>query len=92
MQNRRLMADMLFAFKVLHGMINYPAEELGLRQLNSTTRGVRLVQRRAVSRVTSASFSVRVPSEWNKLPSAVTNCRTIGAFKRNLSRYLLKDC
>ena len=91
MQNRRLFADMVFTFKALHGMVQYPAADIGLNKQRTTTKGsgVRLVQRRTVSKASSAMFAVRVPSAWNQLPLTVTGSKSLATFKRSLKKHLL---
>ena len=90
LRNARIQADLIFAYKATHGLINYSASDLGLNIVSSHTRsdGMRLVQQRAVSRTHAGLFSVRVPSQWNKLPTSITACRTLFAFKRSLFKSL----
>ena len=48
-QKQRRYADMTFTYKAIHGVLNCPAEDLGLKLLQVPTRGggTKLVQRRA---------------------------------------------
>ena len=59
--NRRLLADIVFLYKVIHGLFKCSATDLNLHVLHSRTRsdGVRLVQIRAVSRAASNLYSIR---------------------------------
>ena len=68
--NRRLLDDIVFLYKVIHGLFNCSTADLDLHALHFRTRGdgVRLVQKRAVSRAVSNLYSIRSPSAWNKLP------------------------
>ena len=70
---------------------NCSAADLNLHVQHSRTRGdgVRLVQKRAVSRAASNLYSIRSPSAWNKLPLDITSSPTLYTFKRKLKKYLL---
>lgn len=56
----RKFADMVFVFKCLHGLVNFPATEIGLDLVTSITRGsgCRLTQRH-VNSATMNLFAVR---------------------------------
>ena len=70
LENRRRYADMVFAYHCLHGQLDITAPQIGLFILSSNTRsgGIRLQQQKASPKKCQAHFSVRVPSQWNKLP------------------------
>jgi hypothetical protein len=90
-QSRRTYSDMIFVFKAVRGLINCSLKDLGLQLSHSNTRGhgIRLVQRRAPSRVASNLFAFRVPSRWNKLPLSITSCATLRTFKLKLWTFLI---
>jgi hypothetical protein len=90
LSNRRVYADLIFVFKCMHGLTNYPAIELGLCRVNSTTRGngCRLQQRHTTN-ATSNMFSFRAVHLWNSLPSHIVNAASIRSFKKSLFNYLL---
>ena len=92
LQNRRLYADLVLAYRALHGMLGCPGEEFGLVLSTSVTRGngVALQQRRLVTRASSALFAFRVPSAWNQLPVALTSSKSLSIFKRGVANYLSK--
>ncbi len=90
LENRRAYADLVFAYKALHGLLSGPSEDLGLAFVTSQTRGngLALQQRRLISRSSSALFAWRVPPMWNRLPSSVASCRTLGSFKNAVFNHL----
>jgi hypothetical protein len=92
LQGQRKYTDMVIVFKALHGLFNCSANDLGLVQMKSSRRSgaVRLKQKKIISRMSSAMFSVRVPSEWNKLPINIRNCLTLPQFKDKLKSYLIE--
>jgi hypothetical protein len=53
------------------------------------SNGIKLVQRRAMNRVTSALFCICAPCEWNQLPLHVTSSKSVFMFKRLLFQFLL---
>ena len=89
--NCKLLDDVAFSYKVIHGFFNCSAADLDLHVLHSRTRGdgVWLAQKRAVSCAESNLHSIRSPSAWNKLPLDITRSPTLYTFKRNLKKYLL---
>ena len=89
--NRRLLDDMVFLYKVIYGLFNSSAADLDLHVLHSRPRGdgVRLVQKRAISRAATNLYSFRFPSAWNKLPLDIACSPTFYIFKRKLKKYLL---
>jgi hypothetical protein len=91
LQHRRLYADMITVFKTLHGLTNCSPQSIGLSTSTSNTRGggVRLCQRRAVSKIHSSLFCCRVPTVWNKLPLDITNCQSLPQFKLRLHKFLI---
>ena len=91
LRNRRLYADLVFAYKAVHGLFNCQASDFGLHMVTSSTRGsgTRLAQRRVKSRIFSGLYCVRAPSQWNKLPLDITNCRTLATFKKRIFKYLV---
>jgi hypothetical protein len=89
LSHRRTLADMVFIYKCMHGLVNFPAIELGLELNVSNTRsnGCRLYQRHSNS-ATNALFSVRATSMWNKLPVNIVSCTSLKSFKQSLYNYL----
>ena len=73
-ENIRRFADMVFAYRCLHGQLGITAPQVGLFTVSSNTRsdGIRLQQQRVSTEKCQAHFSVRVASQWNKLPCHIT--------------------
>ena len=91
--NRRLLDEMVFLYKVIHGLFNCSTADLDFHVLHSRNRGdgVQLLLKRTVSRAASNLYSIRSPSAWNKLPFDITSSLTWGlyTFKRKLKKYVL---
>ena len=87
----RRFADMVFAYRCLHGQLGITAPQVGLFTVSSNTRsdGIRLQQQRVSTKKCQAHFSVRVPSQWNKLPCHITSCKSFSNFKRLLFNHLM---
>ena len=77
LENRRRFADIVFAYCCLHGQLGITAPQVGLFTMSSNTQsgGIRLQQQRVSTKKCQAHFSVRVPSQWNKLPCHITSCK-----------------
>jgi hypothetical protein len=69
MHNRRIYTDMIFIYKILHGLVACPGSAFGVVVSGNRTRanGVGLQHFRSNSKSSSALFCVRSPSQWNKL-------------------------
>ena len=91
LENRRRFADMVFAYRYLHGQLGITAPQVGLFTVSSNTRSddIRLQQQRVSTKKCQAHFSVRVPSQWNKLPCHITSCKSFFNFKRLLFNHLM---
>ena len=57
------------------------------------TRGhkFKMMKKHVKSKVRQCSFSQRVISEWNKLPSFVIDSPSVNSFKSNLERFWSQD-
>ena len=94
LEQRRQFADLVFTYNALNGHINCAPEDIGLglfRSSSSCTRGgsAKLIQRRAISKITESLFCVRVPSAWNKLPTNIISSISLNTFKRLLLNFLV---
>jgi len=87
LQNRRIYADMGFMYKIIHGMVDCSASDLGVTSCDRG-RGMRAVQRRPVSKACASLFACRAPSKWNKLPAQITASPNLNIFKSNLFKHL----
>ena len=79
LENRRRFADMVFAYRCLHGQFGITAPQVGLFTVSSNTR--RFQQQRVSTKKCHAHFNARVPSQWNKLPCHITSCKSFSNFK-----------
>lgn len=85
----------LMTFKALKGDApTYITELLEVyqptRSLRSSSRGLLVEKRSSKKKTGDRAFSVCAPKLWNKLPTEVTNCTTIGTFKTKLKTHLFK--
>ena len=94
LQKHRTYTDMIFIYKALHSKINCEPEDFEIVMSHTCTRGEqcgKLVQRRPPSSAAASPFNFHTPSTWNKLPSQITNCRSLSDFKSKLMSYLLNN-
>ncbi len=91
--NRRTFADMVFIFKCLHGLVNFPPTELGLAIVTSVTRGegTRLRQKCPNTRSCGNLFCYRAVTSWNKLPMSIITSNSVRSFKLSLHNYLSRS-
>ena len=86
-ENRLVFADLVTAFKAIHG--GWASDfGLSLSEASTRSRGIRLLQRRANSKLSSNMFLCRVPSMWNKLPVEILTCSSLPGFKKLLKKHL----
>ncbi len=87
LERRRLRGGLILAYNIFHGRIDLPQAESfeapaerDLRGHNSKLRHLsfRLLRRKA-------TFSVRLPISWNKLPLEMAIALTLDTFKRQMS-------
>jgi hypothetical protein len=95
---RRLRADLIFCYKILHGQVAGSPENYGLTILNGSTRGhdMKLYHEHARVDARRNFFSFRISDAWNSLPYDVVHSHSVVAFKYslrkcNLTRFLLQD-
>ena len=90
---RREAADLTFAFKVLHGLIDADAISIGIQTLSSKTRDneENLVIRRATSFYVAKSYTVTELLErgTNCMPQAIKTSVSLRTFKDKLWGHLL---
>ena len=92
LQLRRRALDLIFTYKLIHGLIDVDAKTIGLQMLSSNTRsnGVNLCMSRAKSNCIKRSFSYRIPKDWNEQPMDSKSAKSLAVFKNELWFYLLK--
>jgi hypothetical protein len=90
LEARRLQADLLMVHKVLTGQIDVTPASVGITVSTNSTRGagINLVVSRAANSTTAQTFSLRVPSMYNRLPSNVKTLKTLSTFRRHVQRQL----
>lgn len=86
---RRIRADLLEVYKILHGLENINEEHFFKRNI-SVTRGhsMKLFKERVNKDVLKFSFANRVIDKWNNLPEYIINAKGINSFKNRLDKFL----
>jgi ribonuclease P/MRP protein subunit RPP40 len=86
LQDRRRKADLMIAYKILHGHYDIPPDSVGisLSKLDTRGGGSNLTVHRASSTKISRSFYYRIASEWNAMPIAAKQSKSIWTFARKL--------
>jgi hypothetical protein len=95
---RRLWADLLLCFKIIHGHVAGGPEAFGLRLKAGSTRGhsKKLFAEHTRIEARRNFFSARIVRPWNSLTDKLVNSESIASFKRgvkkcNLKRFLVLD-
>ena len=86
LETRRNVADLTFAFKCLHGLVDVKPEEIGLELQHGITRGagVHLHQPKAVNCRVGSMFMFRIPALWNSLLASILQYSSASCFKNRL--------
>lgn len=86
LQDRRRKADLMIAYKILHGHYDIPPDSVGisLSKLDTRGGGSNLTVHRASSTKISRSFYYRIASKWNAMPIAAKQSNSIWTFARKL--------
>ena len=89
LETRRVRADMVEVYKILHG-IEGVREEVFFVRNNAVTRGhgFKLFKKRVRLDVGKFSFGNRVCELWNGLPDGVVNACSINVFKCGVDYWL----
>ena len=87
LESLRRRGDLIFAFKCINGPLS--CSDMGLQLCESSTRGggVRLIPPVARRNKVKHLFKYRVPAMWNRLPLTVLKCKSLCAFKSQLSKH-----
>lgn len=96
LEMRRLRADLLEVFKIVHGFEDVNPENFFVFQSETgrqNTRGHshKIYKQRSRLMVRKFFFSQRVIEEWNNLPGTATNATTINGFKSQLDPLLRRN-
>ncbi len=89
-EDRRLRGDLILAYSIMIGRFDFPLEEFFTCPSVDTLRGDRfkLYDRRFRLNRRGAAFSVRIVSNWNKLPAFPMNAPSTTSFSNALDSYL----
>ena len=98
LEHRRLLADLLMCYKIIHGHIALNFDDFFSFSCNPT-RGhqFKLIVPVVKCNRSKYAFASRVVPVWNHLPVNVVECTTVFAFKRclrvvDLSKFLIAPC
>ena len=89
LQCRRVKADLVFCYKLIHGLVNINATKFFTLSSNTQLRGhqFKLVTPRSVSVRDAHFFSNRVVDIWNRLPDSIVTAESVSSFKRRLNSF-----
>ena len=96
LEHRRLLADLLMCYKIIHGLVALNFDEFFSFSPNTTLRGHPYKLTVPLNKCNRSKyfFSSRVVPIWNSLPVAVVTSKNVFSFKMSvrkfdLSRYLI---
>ena len=85
LEHRRYVARLLMLFKIHHQIVIVPGASSLLHLNDRRTRGThRFTQSVGATSIYRDSFFPQTISDWNRLPTTVTDCSTIEAFRARL--------
>ena len=90
LEYRRLEADLIMTFKIVHRLIDLPFEqffELYSSQYNTRRHSLCLRINRTTTNFQNNSFANRVVKEWNKLPEEMVRSNSLDKFKSQLKKF-----
>ena len=93
MQYRRVKADLVFCYKLLHNLVDVNCNEFFTLSQNTHLRGNRfkLVKSKFAS-VRDANFFVNcVVNIWNSLPDNIVTAESVSSFKHRLDSFDFSD-
>jgi hypothetical protein len=85
---RRLKADLILVYKIIHELINVDFNSLfSFSSHSSITRGnsLRLLKPHTICNARAHSFACRVVDIWNRLPENIVSAQSINMFKSLIS-------
>ena len=89
LEERRHQASLALLYKILHGEVAVPPEELGIYLNQRASRGLTTKTKLLVPRCTTTAkathFVSRTIPQWNRLPESTTAAETVSRFKSQLS-------
>ena len=98
LKNRRHLFDMVQTYKMIHGFDDVDrslwfefVEDREGRVTRLSVDPLNLKSKRCNTEIRRNFFSNRVVNFWNQIPSSIKNAKTIGAFKRQYSNFMLQQ-
>ena len=93
LNDRRQRGDMIFLYKIFHGLVNIDAHKLFHLDTYGKTRGhqLKIRQERNNTDVRRYFYTQRVAVPWNNLPQHIVLSENETLFKRNYDKYILKQ-
>ena len=95
MKKRRDLHCLTMMYKILHGQApNYLQDMFTLQNevhsanTRSSSQNLIWVDKGIKSKVHRNSFKFYGPTEYNKLPECIRNCKSVDSFKSKLAKYL----
>lgn len=85
----RFEIDMIFTFKLIHGLIPFNPSDFGLTLSTNNSRGPRFKHDKLLRNSARHFFKYRIPIAWDKLPNSIRSATKLSTFKILLSRWLL---
>ena len=87
---------LLLVYRALHDqapeyMRDMLQERTNVRTLRSTVSSQLAVPRSRLKGFGDRAFSIAAPRLWNALPGFITDCKSVGAFKKGLKTHLFKS-
>ncbi len=85
-ERRRLRGDLILAYNIFHGRLDFPHAEFFEAPAGRNLRGHDFKIRHRSFRLLrrKAAYSVRLSAPWNSLPEHIVNAPSLGTFKRSL--------
>ena len=89
LNRRRLTADLVMCYKILHGLLDVDATQFFVRSQNHRTRGnsKRLIKSHCTSSRDSSLFWNRIVTVWNSLPDCIIVSQSVNCFKARLASF-----
>jgi hypothetical protein len=89
LQCRRVKADLIFCYKLLHGQIDVQTDDFVVLANSINLRGNRYKLAKSIITTTRDAnfYSNRIINIWNDLPDSIVMASTVSLFKRRLPNF-----